>query len=230
MRRICKYCGVEFEGDPGASACPNCADRVHRHVIRQRTCRTCGVVFPGGPRAWYCPSCRVERRRQRDREQRQRKAAGTVRQLGSIAYCEACGQPYVVASGIQRYCPDCAPVLLREHKNEQSKAWNAANLKPEERRAVRQASKAEIPCPVCGRMFVPTGPVQTCSGDCSQALRARSAKDWAERNREARNAYHRTLYAEKQAAMSDEEKKAYRDKVNARARENYKKRKEREKT
>lgn len=163
-----------------------------------------------------------------DREQRQRKAAGMVRQLGSTAYCEVCGQPYEVTGSLQRYCPDCAPVIVREHSNAQSRAWYAVNLKPDERRAVRQASKAKIPCMVCGRMFVPTGPERTCSEDCSQALRVRSAKDWEARNRETRNAYRRALRAEKLAAMSDVEKRAYRDKANAKARENYKKRKERE--
>ena len=228
MRKVCKYCGVEFDGDPGASACPDCAVQVHKQVIRQRTCRTCGVAFPGGPRAWYCPACREERRRQQSREHKQRKAFGKVRQIGSTAHCEACGQPYTVSSGLQRYCPDCAPTLLRKHKNAASKAWNAAHTTPEERRAVRKESNAAIPCMVCGSMFVPVGPSRTCSPHCAEEAKRQAAKSWETRNREARNAYRRGLYAEKQAAMSEDERRAHRDEINARARENYKKRKERD--
>ena len=32
MRRICKYCGKEYDGDPGSSCCPDCAawEAAHR--------------------------------------------------------------------------------------------------------------------------------------------------------------------------------------------------------
>ena len=48
------------------------------------------------------------------------------------------------------------------------------------------------------------------------------------RNRESRNQYHRERIAAKVAAMTPEEYKAYRAAINARARENYQKRKEKE--
>ena len=36
--------------------------------------------------------------------------------------CEACGKPYIVQSGLQKYCPECAktvvPETVREHKRE----------------------------------------------------------------------------------------------------------------
>ena len=79
---------------------------------------------------------------------------------------------------------------------------------------------------VCGRMFGPVGARKTCSGECAEAAERQSAKAWEANNREARNAYHRARYRETRDSMTDAEWQAYRDEVNAQARENYKKRKD----
>lgn len=227
MLRICKYCGKTFEGDPGASACSDCASERKTNVIRQRVCQTCGTVFDGGPRAWYCPTCREERRRQHDREYKQRKKAGQTRKIGSTAYCEVCGQPFIVNGGLQRYCPQCAPETIRHKANALSRAWNEANVTPEQRKTERHQHTATIPCVICGKLFVPSSPARTCSPACSDALSRRNRADYETKNRVARNEYHRKRLADKLAAMTEAERQAYRDKINARARENYKKRKER---
>lgn len=229
MRRICKYCGATFEGDPAALACPECVEARKGSVMRDRTCRTCGAVFPGGPRAWYCPACRAERRRQHDREHKQRQRAGMVRRIGDTAYCERCGQPYTVTGSLQRYCPDCAPEAIREAGIALSRAWNAEHATPEQRRTERHRQTASIPCRVCGLMFVPRGPAETCSPECAAELKRRDQAAYEVANRDARNAYHRQLRAEKLAGMTEEERRAYLDRVNARARENYRKRREKEK-
>lgn len=228
MRRICKYCGVEFDGYPGANACPDCVNEHKRNVIRDRVCQTCGVTFPGGPRAWYCPACREERRRQHDREAKQRKKAGTVRSIGSTAYCERCGQPYTVNGGLQRYCSECAPEAARKTANALSRAWNAEHTTPDQRRIERHAHAAEIPCKICGRMFVPASAALTCSPECAEALARQNAKAFDVRKREERNAYRRKHFAERLEAMTEDERREYRDKINARARANYKKRKDKQ--
>lgn len=228
MRRICKYCGQAFDWYPGALGCPECVDARRRQVVRLRTCQKCGVSFPGGPRAWYCPACRIERRRQHDREAKQRKKAGLVRSIGSTAYCERCGEPYTVNSGLQRYCPECAPEAVREAANALSRAWDAAHTTPEGRRIERRRQAAEIPCRMCGKLFVPASAAVTCSPECSEALARQTTAAWETSHREARNAYRRQRRADRLAAMTEEERQAYRDKINARARENYRKRKERE--
>lgn len=117
MKKICKYCGAGYDGDPGSSACPDCVRKQRQTSIRQRICRQCGIEFPGGPRAWYCPECRRR----------------------------------------------------------------------------------------------------------NQALKCAA---WEKANREARNQYHLARIKAKEATMAPEEYKAYRDAINARARENYRKRKE----
>ena len=226
MRRLCKYCGRQFEGDPGANACPDCVEARKQNVLGRRTCRACGIVFDGGPRAWYCPECRAERRRQHDREAKSRAKAGATRPIGSTAYCEACGKPYPVRGGLQRYCPDCAPELVRRHAIAGAKAWNAVHATPEQRKAIRKAHAAPIRCVVCGRQFVPANAAVTCSEACSEIRAKCQAADYERRNREERNAYHRERAAKELSEMSGEERSAYRDKINARARKNYKKRKE----
>lgn len=226
MRRICRYCGRQFEGDPGANACPDCVESRRHVVMLPRICRTCGIIFRGGPRAWYCPECRAERRRQHDREAKSRAKAGATRPIGSTAYCDACGMPYSVRGGLQRYCPDCAPELVRRHAIEGAKAWNAVHATPEQRKTVRKAHAAPIRCVVCGRQFVPASAAVTCSGECSAKLAKRQGAEYEHRYQEERNAYHRERAAKRVSEMSDVERSAYRDKINARARENYKKRKE----
>lgn len=223
MKRICKYCGKTYEGDPGSSACPECVAERKKTTIRDRVCRQCGKTFPGGPRAWYCPECRKVRMRERNARH---KSAGTARPLGSIDKCEVCGKEYVVNSGRQRYCPQCAPERYREIDRAQSKAWNAENTTPEKRKAERKASGAAIPCAVCGKLFVPTTPAVTCSQECRKAYQKRSHAEWEAQNREKRNVYQMNRIKQKEAAMSPEEYKAYRDRINARARENHRKRKE----
>lgn len=154
---------------------------------------------------------------------------GTTRLIGSTAYCEACGAPYIVSSGSQRYCPACAPVKLREAANALSAAWNRAHTTPEERRNARQRYTAPIECVICGRLFIPDSDTLTCSKSCSEDLARRNAAKFEGINREARNAYHRQLYKNKIDAMTEDERKKYREQVNAKARENYRKRKERQK-
>lgn len=221
MRRICKYCGATYDGDPGGSCCPSCA-AAHRAVtLRERVCKTCGALFLGGPRAWYCPTCRAERRKEADRRA---KRNGAARPLGSTDLCEICGKPYTVNSGRQRYCPDCAPEAIRTVDNAQSRAWAAEHTTPEQRREARRAAAASIPCAVCGRLFVPTSAALTCSEGCSRELAKQRAQTWEGEHREERNADRRERYRQKLERMTPEERAEHRERVNARARENYKKR------
>lgn len=224
--RLCKYCGAEYDGDPGGSCCPACAAEQRKTSLRERVCSVCGVMFTGGPSVRYCPDCRIERQRQTNRAYKQRRAAGNVRQIGSTSVCEICGEPYTVTGGLQKYCPVCAPEAIRQKDNAASRRWNAENTTAEQRRAERQAATAPIPCVVCGKMFVPTTAALTCSAACSKELTKRRAAQWEQTHREERAEYHAQKDRARIAAMTPEEYRAYRERVNARAREAYKRRKE----
>ena len=80
-------------------------------AIYKRVCRECGREFEGGPRAWYCPECRYYRARERAAKYRKNHFK---RKIGSKDVCERCGKEYTVNSGLQRYCPKCAPIVAKE--------------------------------------------------------------------------------------------------------------------
>lgn len=224
MKRICRYCGQTFDGDPGANACPRCVEDRKHDVLRDRTCRVCGRVFVGGPRAWYCQDCRADRLRQHNREAMQRKKAGKTRRLGSTDICEMCGKPYTVNGGMQRYCRVCAPVAIHKKALELTKAWNAENATPDGRRELRKAHAAKIACVICGKLFVPENAAVTCSKECSQALSEKKCAEYSKSHRAEINVKARDRRKAKAEAMSAEEIKAERAKANAASRENYAKR------
>jgi len=225
MKRICKYCGKQYEGDPGSSACPDCVAEQKRTTIRQRACVVCGATFQGGPSAKYCPACLAERKKE---QAARRRITGTARPLGSVDKCQVCGGEYIVTSGQQKYCPACAAEAIREKDRQKSRQWNAKNTTPEDRKTVRKAASAPIKCVICGKLFVPTTKAITCSLECKKQNHINNCAAWEKANHEARKEYQRNRIKAKEAAMSPEEYKIYRSKINARARENYKRRKEKQ--
>lgn len=225
MLRVCQSCGKTFEGSSSALKCPECALAVRATTIRERVCRQCGVKFLGGPRAWYCPDCRADRTKQHELEYKTRKKSGAVRKIGSTDLCVICGQAYTVESGVQKYCPNCAKEAVQAIDREQSREWSAANTTPEQRRERRKAAAAKIPCAVCGKLFVPSAPSTTCSVACSKELARRNQAKYEAAHRAERNAYHRDRRKKREAAMTPEELEEHSQAVQAKARENYKKRK-----
>lgn len=223
MLRICRNCSREYEGAPGSTLCSSCAAKAKKSTIRDRTCRTCGAVFSGGPRAWYCPTCRIDRRREQDRE---RQKTGTKRPLGSIDKCIICGGDYFVASGHQKYCPACAPAAIMAVDREQGRAWSAANADPDKRRQLRKAHAASRSCVVCGNAFVPTDASKTCSPDCRDALAKRTMQRYEREHKQQRNSQQNANRRKRLASMLPAEREAHRIETNRKARENYRKRKE----
>lgn len=225
MLRVCRKCRIEYDGAPGSTLCPSCVREGRKTSIRDRTCRACGATFPGGPRAWYCPRCRRERKRIQKNQANARARSGTTRKLGSEDCCIVCGDLYIVKSGNQHYCPNCAVEAVRVIDRQQSKDWNAANTTPEGRRELRQAQTAELLCIVCGKPYAPNSKSLSCSPECAAEYHHRKRRAWEAENAAALNAYQRSRRTKKLAAMTPEERAAYREKVNAKARENYHKRK-----
>ena len=165
--RVCRDCGQPFD-DPreGVYLCRSCAEsKKHRSTLMERTCKTCGKTFSGGPRAYYCPYCREERKRARER---QYKANGASRKLGSIDQCARCWKDYVVVSGLQRYCPDCAKDALLENERPKSRAYM------EQRRKSGTLDKnLDRICIICGKPFRSSTATVTCSPECAKENRRR---------------------------------------------------------
>lgn len=159
----CLKCGKLFNTAKNEQAlCDDCVAAGRATTIRPRTCRECGAIFDGGPRAWYCPSCRAVRRKEAAARYRKN---GVDRPLGSIDYCTVCGKAYVVKSGRQRYCPECADDAVRQQDRMASKEWNAENNFYDRTPLERSGQKV---CVICGKPVLPGTPRITCSDECDR--------------------------------------------------------------
>ena len=181
--RQCVKCGAPFERRyEDQFLCEACAAKSKANFtkLKDRTCRTCGTVFKGGPRAWYCPTCRYERIKMAARKNRQHPPR---RKLGSIDQCENCGKDYIVNSGLQRYCPACAPLMEREKKNLISREWNKQHLDRAAIRANRAQASSVRFCAVCGKAFPAENAVvfqlDICSPECLAKYRLAHPADVA---------------------------------------------------
>lgn len=170
-KRICVKCGSPFDGEKEQRLCPECRSASRSATVkRERTCQMCGALFLGGPRARYCPPCRAERERAHTREYQARKRAGKTRKLGSVDYCVECGKPYTVSGGLQRYCPDCAPVAVQETVNAHKREYAKGRLD------ISKARKAELSeaqmsiCAYCGKPYKQQRQETYCSPECKREL------------------------------------------------------------
>ena len=161
--------------------CDDCLAAAKSATLRTRTCLTCGAAFPGGPRARYCPTCRAERQKARERKY---QASGYSRHLGDIDNCVICGGEYVIRSGLQKYCPKCAPDAVREIDRAQANRWNAEHdYRAKRRETPRRGVKV---CVVCGREIVSGTPTVTCSPECA-ATHRKEVQRRADTKRRCRN-------------------------------------------
>lgn len=230
MKRICLKCGTEYEGRDDSTLCPKCAAESIKSVVRQRVCTVCGRSFMGGPSAAYCPDCREDKRRERERIYRERRKLGKTRKLGSTDICEVCGKEYIVTGGLQKYCTECSAEAIAAKDRIKSREWNRQNIDYDKQREDRQKATAPRKCVICGKEYIPDGGGSvTCSRECRQEYNRRECSRWEKEHRAERREYQKKQYNEIKNKMTPEEYAEYREKINARARENYKKRKEKEK-
>lgn len=182
-QKSCKRCGEPFEPPTKFTyLCSDCHKAAKASgAVTDRICRQCGTTFPGGPRAWYCPDCRAERRRAGNA-----KRGKPARLLGSEDLCVVCGDPYIVKSSRQKYCPACAPEavgrVVREHKRQYAadRADQIAEYKSS------MSSNRHV-CIICGNVFDFDRPTVTCSPDCDKIRRQRNQRAADAKRRPRRN-------------------------------------------
>ena len=230
MLRKCTKCGLEFEGSYDSILCRTCAEESIRNVVRIRTCTRCGISFPGYPASKFCPSCSAARKKETNRAYLQRKRNGEARSIGSVDVCAICGAEYTVTGGLQKYCPDCAADAIAENDRKMSRQWNACHVDNDKRNQVRHDAAACIKCAVCGKSFRPApGGRSTCSPECAKIHSAERYSEWYQANKERLNEYQRNRSQAKLDSMTPEELAVFRQMKNALARDNYRKRKEKNK-
>ena len=81
---------------------------------KELTCTQCGTRFVGYHTCQFCLACAADRKLAVDKR---RRLQGANRPLGSIDKCAVCGKDYVVNSGMQKYCTDCASAAYRTRRN-----------------------------------------------------------------------------------------------------------------
>lgn len=170
--RICKNCGKAFDVPTGKESylCEECSRKSKiNSVLRERTCKICGASFMGYPRSFFCPECSAERKKQQKKIYNRRQPA---RPLGSTDICEACGKPYIVNSGRQRYCPECAEDQVNKNVREHKREYMAKNADKSSKLKLDTRGKRYI-CPICGKEFEKHTSAAACSLNCEKELRRR---------------------------------------------------------
>lgn len=116
----------------------------------QRVCKSCGIEFIGAPRSFYCPSCRLEQQKIYAARSRERARTGKSRKLGQEYFCEICGKPYILKSGLQKFCTQCVESQYRETARKLAKSRfekNKSRTNParsDRRKATRTNNKNKI--------------------------------------------------------------------------------------
>ncbi len=168
-KRICRICGARFDAATRDRTCCDACNAAHHALpVAPRECPDCGRVFLALPRQRRCPGCQRRLERERSRDNRR---FGARRPLGSTDACEACGKPYVVKGGAQRYCPDCAEEARRANARAKARARMRDKAKAGAQRPPRTTPRA---CVICGAPFAGKGPRKTCSEACAAELRRRT--------------------------------------------------------
>lgn len=165
--KSCKRCGKPFEPPTKHTyLCPDCHKSAKTSgAVADRICRQCGATFPGGPRAWYCPDCRAERRRAESA-----KRGKPSRLLGSEDLCIVCGNPYIVKSSRQKYCPSCAPEAVGRAVREHKRQYAAERAEQMAQYKIEMSSSRHI-CIICGKVFDSDRTTVTCSPQCDKIRR-----------------------------------------------------------
>lgn len=167
MIRQCKRCKKQFE--PATSDtfyCDDCRIVLKREsVFKSAICAECGIEFVGGIAAKYCPDCRRKKANEASAKSKKNK---DKRKIGSIDHCQRCGAEYTVKSGKQKYCAECAAIVLAEHNREVSKKkYHENSLKEKQAEQKRELKRESTVCPACGKPFTPNRANQMyCSAEC----------------------------------------------------------------
>lgn len=203
-RTTCKVCGAPLPPSRRVYCSDACAkaearaarrvkvkkERPQSSVYTERACQDCGKVIMMHIKSKRCPECQREAVRRQDREHARKRNCGQARKIGSVDLCQNCGQPYVVNSGLQRYCKSCATWIWKENDREASRQAATEKLSDAGYRNARNAKRRNVKfaveirtCPACGKEFKPPYPnSRACSPECSKIIRARKNKEYCDAN------------------------------------------------
>lgn len=118
-------------------------------------CSDCGKLIYRPIKCIRCEACQLAINQERHKEYQRAKPA---RPLGSTDICTICGKPYIVESGLQKYCPNCREAATRASIARKKNAYMAEKRKdPEAAAQMREAKQAALSpslCATCGKPFI----------------------------------------------------------------------------
>lgn len=181
-KRGCIICGAPLPKYRRKYCSDECAKLAPRMSSLSKTerkphaiiCQDCGEPALVFTRSTRCPDC------QRNYV---RGLKAKFRKIGSEAICEKCGKPYIVNSGNQRYCKDCAEEVRRERAREINLVYSR-EYRAKYSDKVRQSKlriQVPITCVICGREFVSREGALTCSEDCRREWKRILDREWRKR-------------------------------------------------
>lgn len=85
-----------------------------KKIYRILFCKDCQDEFLGYLPQKYCETCRKDHVRYINKGQ----DSDTVRRYGCTDRCLHCGKEYIIAGGIQKYCPDCKHEIAKKRARE----------------------------------------------------------------------------------------------------------------
>lgn len=167
MRQVkCYNCGaIYLTNNRESHLCPDCVQKSREKArdATTRVCVDCGKPFKGKTNSFRCPDCQHLANKESHYKS---KKNGPARKLGEYDKCQNCGKPYIINGPLQKYCPDCAPIVTRENGNRAKREKAKKQYTPEARRA--EKDKRQKICVVCGKPFQADLPTVTCSTECSK--------------------------------------------------------------
>lgn len=133
-------------------------------------CIDCGKLIYRPIKCIRCEACQLAINYERHKEHQRAKPA---RPLGSTDICTICGKPYIVESGLQKYCPDCREAATRASIARRKNAYMAEKRKdPEAAAQMREAKQAALSpslCATCGKPFISKFGAIYCCEACRKA-------------------------------------------------------------
>lgn len=164
--RKCAECGKIYTPTVKDSSfsylCPECAlKRKNGAVHQKKVCEKCGKTFLGFPKSKYCDKCVAIAKAEAKKRYMENDNS---RVLGAKDLCERCGKEYIVKSGLQKYCPDCARQASLEKQRERKKTQREQKKRAE---AIKRAKKNRLKvCAYCGKAFNNAVSGNLCSEEC----------------------------------------------------------------
>lgn len=214
-KRVCTVCGKPLTGRQQRYCSAECRSkfaatrafvnytpvRGKQGIYREQTCIDCGKPFYGHIKSKRCRECREEAKRWYARKAQERAKLGKTRKIGSTDFCEACGEPYIVTSGAQRYCKKCAPIAVAENIRAKARERTAEYYRDEAHRAEKaEAQRTKVfdlkACDICGLVFVPHGNQEYCSKKCSDEALKRWFRTYYDNRKGSRKEKKEVIYRE----------------------------------